>query len=260
MLNPIICCLYSHTPEGDNALAFAADLKRRLPGSKLQVFLCLDAKSQELVTGRLGSAGWQGQLARVKEAVENKTGLPAGEVEVKQILGSAEQAQFPRDAIVVDRNFTRSRRHDVAVLAPFDETRLDCRGEGVFLLPFGAGESGMHAAKAGLGLARAIGKKVVFYHTTWRNEKLVLWPEPADHMCQDSRAVRQSLEAFATELNIPFETRIEMANDVAEGIVRCAMRVRANLICMARGVKTGLGSYVTQVLDQSPVPVLVAGR
>lgn len=245
-----VYCSYANTPKGMRTLGFAADLAHRL-GSKLQVVVEArgpqDPRCERDVQ----------QQERICAHVCARTGLtPSDFITSFQPFG-LKRLEMRSQGLVVDASLAGSRR-DVSVLAPFSEPALNARGDGPILLPFGDDESALWAAGLGFSLAAALGKQVILYHTTWSEN--IDSRDPADHMCQKARRVRQILEVRAGEQQVPTNAVIEMAEHIAEGVIACAMRNRASLICTARGLKIGMGSYVDRLLDQSPVPVLVVGR
>lgn len=133
------------------------------------------------------------------------------------------------------------------------------------LVPFGKGGSGERAGALAVSLSRAMsdpapsgaghGSEIVFYHTTWRNPALP--PAlPRLHMHPGSAATQARLDELARDIN--HRSRIETASDVVSGIVGSALAENADLIVMARGVGTCLGSYMDRVLARTTVPVIVA--
>lgn len=254
MYTPNICVVFSDTPEGRTALTFAADLKRRLGDERLNVYLGRDEACSLISGDGNANAADTTQKARVAELVAAMTQLTASEIEVIEFNAQPETIEFPEGAIVVDHTLSFERA-DINVLTPFDESTLDERGEGPLVIPFGDGDSGKVAALIGLRLAAAISRKVVFYHTTWRSESTS--PDPRDHMCQSARNDQFALEGWASAVKVEHETVVEMAPDVTEGIIRQSVLLSASLIVTARGRKTKIGSYVSQMLNQSPLPILL---
>jgi hypothetical protein len=130
-------------------------------------------------------------------------------------------------------------------------------------VPFGDSLTAFPAANMAITLGKKLALPVVFYHTTWKDEEEQS-TDPADHMCDGARAVRKLLEETATKAGVEFSFAIETADDVAEGILQCAMRLSVRLIVMPRSAKTTLGCYVNQALAKTPVPLLAvaakAGR
>ncbi|MBC7998378.1 MAG: cation diffusion facilitator family transporter [Leptolyngbya sp.] len=249
------CVVFSDTPEGATALTFAANLNKRLEGEKLSVYIAIDAKARQLAiaTDYLDDVDAL-QRERVLSHIKALVGLSADEVDLVEYQSLA-KIDFPAGAIVVDHELPRGRT-DIHALSPYDEETLAARGQGPLLIPFGDGESGRDAAVVALPLAQALGCAVVFYHTTWRSESDST--KAVDHLCEQAKLVLEDIESWADELGVPFSTRVEMAPDVAEGILHAAVDEGASLIVLARGRRTKVGSYVNQVLEQSPAPTLVA--
>ena len=250
-----ICVVFSDTPEGAKALTFAADLIKMTGAGKLLLRVRVKAQCSRIAQGGSDRHADDEQRQRVFAHVHALTGLTENEVEYSEFDSTASIA-FPAHSIIVDHGLV-ARRSDFNVLIPFDEPRLDERGSGPFLIPFGDSESDLDAADVGLPLAQKLRRPVLFYHTTWRNAEIAS-ADARDHMCDGAQIVLTALEAKATELGLDFKTEVEMAPDVTEGILHCAVRNAASLIVVDRGRRTLIGSYVNQLLDQSPIPTLVA--
>ncbi len=249
------CVVFSDTPEGATALTFAANLNKLTGSGKLLVHVRVKAQCSQMAQGACGKNADLEQRQRVFAHVQTLTGLSENDIELVE-FDSTGSVAFPAGSIVVDHGLV-SRRSDFNVLIPFDEPTLDERGSGPFLIPFGDSESDLDAADIGLPLARALNRPVIFYHTTWRNPELSS-DNARDHMCEGALAVLSALEKNASALGVDFKTEVEMAPDVTEGILHSAVRNAASLIVVDRGRRTLIGSYVNQILDQSPIPTLVA--
>lgn len=249
------CVVFSNTPEGATALTFAANLNKRLEGEKLSVYVAIDANARRLAARDNDVDDVNAlQRERVLTHIKSLVGLDGGDVDLIEYQTLA-KIDFPVGAIVVDHDFPRGRA-DIHAFSPYDESTLAERGQGPLFVPFGDGESGRDAAAVALPLAQALGTAVVFYHTTWRSDHRST--NAADHVCEQARLVLNDIESWAEELGVPFSTRIEMAPDVAEGILHAAVEEGASLIVLARGRHTKVGSYVNQVLEQSATPTMVA--
>ncbi len=250
MFKPTVCAVFNAAPEGEISLNFAADLFRLLGGDKLLIFIASRASIDPAMEAL--------QLASVAEGAAVATGLELKQLEVKPYFSPA-HIVFPPQAILIDPA-PGMHRNEVNVLHPMDESGLEARGKGrPIMIPFGSEESGLHASQLGLDLAGALNREVLLYHTTWRNEK-VPSHNPADHMCSSAIAVQKAIEENARVAGVRFKTIVETADDIVEGVVHCALRERACLIVTTRGLRIGLGSYAAHMLEQSPIPVLVAGR
>jgi hypothetical protein len=123
------------------------------------------------------------------------------------------------------------------------------------LVPFGDSIEAVTAAERGITLAKALGVHVVLYHTTWKDDSLDS-ALPESHMCSEAREVCRALNELAQTCGVACKTVVETADDVVEGIIRCALRESARLLVMSRSSKTTVGCYVDQALIQSPVPLL----
>ncbi len=257
MLNANVCAIFRSTPDSMANLLFAASLLK-LTGSKyLNVLVLQHGYRGYLATG-WARVGAMRQADLVGAEVERITGLPP---ELIRILDGGEQLatmRFPERALVVDDHLSLART-DVHSIATWGETSFTRRAGKSVLVPFGDGEAGVRAAAFVQPLVTGLGLKFVFYHTTWRDPKIAS-DDPHVHMCAPASRIRSQLEELARAAGTPFQTVIEMADDVVEGSLHCAMRVQASLIADARGPNTMMGSYVDQMLAQSPVPVLVVAN
>jgi cation diffusion facilitator family transporter len=241
-----VCVVFSDTPEGAIALTFASDLVKNAGLGKLAVFLGINAAASVDANTE--------QRSRVAAHVAHTTSLAKDEFEIFE-FDAAQGIAFPQHSLIVDHALV-SRIRDRHVLTPYDETTLNARADGPIVIPFGDGDSGRDAASAALELAARLGKSVVFYHTTWRAD--IDSDDPRDHLCPEAEAVLSYLEETAQQVGVQFKTKLEMASDVAEGILHAAVDEGASLIVLARGRKTKAGSYVDQVVEQSPFPTMVA--
>jgi hypothetical protein len=127
------------------------------------------------------------------------------------------------------------------------------------LIPFGDSFGTLEPALRAVDLAKALGAEVCFYHTTWR-EPSRNTDNPLEHMCGAARDVlAMALHRCLTARVVP-SSLIECADDIAQGVVRAALRRGSCLIVAAYGRRTFRGSYVDQVVQRSTVPVLVMSR
>jgi hypothetical protein len=248
-----ICVVYRHGPKGKASFGFARDLARTMtnkPGVMVMV-------------GETPASA-----AQLTEFHPNQTQM----VRVKRILGCDETVLvetqsyqtgslpcFPNNSLLIDRVLA-PRRCGVPILVPFEETGINSRGtDGPLMIPFGDGLSGVRAGQLALPFAKELKRAVIFYHTSWR-EPGVTSEDARDHMCETARQNMHTLEAMASAAAVPCTSVIEMTDDTAEGILHCAMRYRAGLLIMSRRLKPGIGCYVTQVLEQSPIPLLIVNH
>lgn len=251
MLLPTVTVLYEHTQGGRNSLAVAFDLLRKLKSKDLRVVV---PHSPEL-----GDEVNRLCATRLASSIQ-KFPFAAGfgvTVESEQDAQDRIAANPDKSIVVCSSPLEHASRFNV--LVSFDEESLDGRGAGPMVFPFGNGESGAHAAKFALPLAAAMGLSIEFYHTTWSNPARKDAP-PSEHMHASAIELRRQLEEQARSLGIAFNTTVETADDVAEGLIRFSLRKGACLIAMARGRNTRVGSYVAQLLTQSPIPLLICGR
>lgn len=250
MFAPTVTVLYEHSQGGRNSLAIAFDLLRKLKSNDLRVVLPqpseLGDEVNRLCATRLAKSIQQFPFAAgFKVTIESETDL------VARLAGAA-------DSTIIVSGTPMDDTDELNVLISFDEESFDGRGTGPLVFPFGNGESGAHAAKFALPLAKAMGLSIEFYHTTWTNSTRKD-AKPSEHMHAGAIALRRQLEEQANALGIAFNTTVETADDVAEGLIRFSLRKGACLIAMARGRNTRVGSYVTQLLTQSPIPLLICG-
>jgi len=256
MMKPSVSVFFSCTPGGERALAFASDLARLLSSDTVTVCVPGNKAVHPQVARLVDVNPDMAQSARVGGTVVKMPGFAVDNVAIRTFYDSGHTLEFPPQTIVVDARLA-ALRADLNVLVPLDERGLQSRGRGPLLVPFGDGTSGVRAGRLAVALAAALGHKVVFYHSTWKNPA-VSSTSPEDHMIEKAAETRRTLEGLAAAAGVEFETLIETAADVVEGTILCAMRSGANLIVMARGLKTIIGSYVDKALEHSPVPLLIA--
>lgn len=163
---------------------------------------------------------------------------------------------YPGTLVVTN---TLPRRQDLIVLQSKDARRIDLSEKRCIFIPFGTGESALHAAPPAIEIARKTGMPLVFYHTTWRNESLSS-KDPRDHMEQAAKAVQQRLKTWIAQAELPEPTVIvEMADDVMEGILFSAIVHKAALIATACNPQMTHGSYAVRLQTESPIPILSVG-
>lgn len=253
MYKTTLCIMYSNTAECDRSIAFAAALHGQIGTGKLHVYLKSDPAASALLQARIERPD-DLQVERVRRQVSDRSGIGEESIEVRLYSQVAEIA-FPKGAILIGPT-PKFPRRDVNVLTPFDEQQLGQRSDGPIFIPFGDGESGIEAAVVALPLAKALGRAVVFYHTTWKDEEVAPDATPEEHMCPKARQVQHYLENRARALGIKYTTIIETHDDVSVGVVQCAARTGADLIALARGRKVKSGSYVSHLAKRSNIPLL----
>ncbi len=245
-----ITSVYRKTAEGALAQAFAVDLLRGLGGDTLSVLIPYDPSTgvpggpNSIMSGSQADPLLVSQSKRILDDVRRSTGIEKVNVSA-QVAGG----------IVVDHHGTSLECEEVDTLYPRRETTLLARGKGAVLIPFGDSVEAVTAAERAFAIARALALPVVLYHTTWKDAK-VGSDTPQDHMCAEAHDVSCRLQALAHLHGLKCKVVVETADDVVEGIIRCAMRESASLIVMTRSSKTTVGCYVDQALKQSPVPLL----
>jgi hypothetical protein len=231
---------YLRTAGGCQALRFAADLHKRLGCAQFRVIIpsphnaLADAEQLQAVQERL-----------IRQDVSRITSLPEADVAVTVGV---------EDGIVVAHT-PPAQCGSVDFLYPGREEGILSRGKGPVLLPFGDSNSALPAAIWALTIAKALALPVVLYHTTWKDPRIAS-TAPDEHMCKAAKSLFSRLTSMCEAGGVAYESVIETADDVVEGVLRCAMRHSARLIVMSRSDKTTVGCYVDQALTQSPVPVL----
>lgn len=146
---------------------------------------------------------------------------------------------------------------NVIHLRPFDEQSLNIADRTIFI-PFGKGGAGVRAARFGVALAKTLAVSVTFYHTTYRSD--IASDRPEDHVCPEAKEVQRFVEEVARTKAVPFTTIVETAPGVADGIVLSALLHNASLIVMTHGRQVLMGSYVDQVAEIGPIPLMVLPR
>jgi hypothetical protein len=258
-----VCAVFGERRSMKSAVSYAGRLASLLGLEKVHVYLpgtvtavpaprVVSADAAELQRQRVEKTvmEWQNHPVQVHDDVD---------------IATASLDQLPPNSIVVSNGLALKRR-DLTVLQPFDESQV-LRASGSILVPFGDGDSGMIAALVAVPLAQALSLEVLFYHTTWRSEK-VESDDAEDHMCVNSRAQYRHLERIAQDAGIAYRIGVEMADDVVFGMLHCALTgdvegdaepKPVNLIVMAHGLNTHIGSYVEKALKVSATPILVVG-
>lgn len=127
------------------------------------------------------------------------------------------------------------------------------------LLPFGDSFGSLGPSLETIQLAKDLDASICFYHTTWREPGLDE-VSPERHMCEAARNVLTMASHRCRTAGVPHSTLIECADDIAQGVVRAALRRGSSLIVAAYGRRTFRGSYVDQVIQRSTVPVLVVSE
>ncbi len=256
-----VCVQYQETLDGATLLAYAGALVARLGTGKLLLYA---APPPVLLPDASEPAG-QTDRERIIAAAARATGLAADKIDLRSMdQRGIGYTSLPEGALAVWSGSPRVCSN-VSVLNPFNETAI-ARGqsEGPLLIPFGNKLAGTWVASYGIELARQMRLSVLFYHTTWV-EKEEPSEDPQSHMCAGAKSVLQALTELANSAGVDSEAVVETAEDVAQGIVRCAIRKRtaiatdgaaktagACMIVMACSQAGGAGSYVHQVMGLQP--------
>lgn len=247
-----IVCFYEYGPDGENAVRYARELCSHLGLTKLFVALPSEPDSQLVELDLL-------QVQRVREGVARIARLDSSLVDLVRFDSSSNNF-CNGDLVVCSKD--DDRIDECNRLITFDEvgpSRALDGFRGPIILPFGNGESGRTASRLALLIAKQLGLEIVFYHTTWRSD--CGSDDPRLNMCESAHALCSYLETTARSLGIRHQVRVEMADDIVEGLIRFGMRCNASMIAMSRGLSTAReGSYVTRTLASSPIPVLLSGR
>lgn len=249
---------YGVSPRSQAELAFAIDLARRLSG-RLFVWTEVDLAGRALIK-RFGSPDLsEREHVHVSDRVRMLIGRMEAGLTPRFCNGDPRHAVREADAVIVGTDDAKGRPVAAAV-ASMGESSIDARGGGEICLPFANGESALHAASVAVPLAAALGKSLLLYHTTWRDDGLPSDAPPARHMTAEASAVLDGILDLASDAGVDHRIMVETATAIAEGTVRTALNEHCALIALARGRHVGRGSYVDQVLERSVIPVLVAGR
>jgi hypothetical protein len=258
-----VCAIFGETRSMKTAVCYAGRLAALLGGEKLHVYLPGNAAAALAPALASGNAA-ELQRRRVEQQVMQWQ-RHAVEVHVDVDLATATPAQLPPNAIIVSNGLALKRR-DLMILQPFEESDV-LRASGSILVPFGDGDSGTVAASVAIPLAQALALEVLFYHTTWPSAHTDS-EDAVDHLCASSREHFHNLAKMAQDANVAHRMAVEMADDVVFGMLHCALNgdVDAsdprpvNLIVMAHGINTHIGSYVEKALAVSATPILVVSR
>lgn len=247
---------YGLSPRADAELRFGIDLARRLR-AHLFVWTATDPAAEALLKG-IGDAALR-EHAHVRDRVSLR--IARMEAGLKPAFCQGNPADAVRDAgSILIGGRDADGRQAPASLATMGERALGARGAREIFLPFANGASALWAAKTAIPLAALLDARVVFYHTTWREDGLPDDAPAERHMTDEAVEVHERLRSLADHLDVSHRSVIETATAIAEGTVRTALNEGCALIAMARGRHVGAGSYVDQVLERSVIPVLVAGR
>lgn len=251
-----ICVIYGESRRMRSAISYAGKLAGLVGAPALHVYLP--------GTVALSPSAAEAQRQRVEHNVRSWQQLPVI-VHEDIDLEKAPASSLPANSIIVNNGLALKRR-DLTVLQPFEETNV-LRVGGTILVPFGDGDSGLISANLAIPLAKATTLEIMFYHTTWHNSS-VESDAPEDHMCRQAVDHHELLGRLATEAGVRHGIEVEMSDDVVMGMLNCALNGGVdvvepnpvNMIVMAHGINTYIGSYVEKALSVSATPILVVGN
>lgn len=238
-------------PDDRRCLTYAADLAALLNGY-LHAWLPPDEGVERLMEGAVPSAFDTEQ----RLVARRLGGIVAPEVRYVVRHGNISKEAVGTGGIAVGPR--GGRLTDVVSVVPMNEEQPLRRGRGPICVPFGKGESAVRACEAALTLASKLKLDIVFYHTTWKDERLPEDAGPEAHMLPEALGILRALSRRAEAHRIRTETVIETAPTVVGGILAFALERGCSFIAMARGPEIGRGSHVDQALERSVIPLIVA--
>jgi cation diffusion facilitator family transporter len=264
-----VCVVYEETGTGRRSLRMALDVARLLGGHSLQVFVPADTENAHLL-GTYAPGADRTTVERVTYKLYPVAYKQPFEV---RTFPANSKPPFPAGSLVVGRSVTdastcanRRTRPNYDTLMPANESKLEGRRKGPILVPFSDGDTGLVAAARAFELVKQWRKtrelpkdepEVILYHTTWQDNR-ARSSDPLDQMCVEAIRVMLALEAAAEEAGVRYRTVVETHDDVVQGVIEMAQATGSVLVLMARGAQIRQGSYVERMLEQSPIPVLVA--
>ncbi|KKR55830.1 hypothetical protein A2332_01025 [Candidatus Uhrbacteria bacterium RIFOXYB2_FULL_41_18] len=249
---------FSYDPQGCKRVAYATDLAKRL-GRKLIIFLPNGVDKRLTLTAQVCGRSEFELLTFELQYIHSylrQQGIVMEDVVVEFKRDSLGRCVFKTSDMIVSHDFSVSQ--SLTVLFPRNESSVFARGEGPLMIPFGVGPTALQVLSSCLPLIKIFGQPVLFYHTTWE-KKGMSSSQPRDHMCRAAYDVLAQLCAKAHAEGIAYGEYIEKVSFVESGIVRAALEQGVSLLIMGRAKDVGRGSYVDQVLERSPIPVLVMG-
>ncbi len=166
----------------------------------------------------------------------------------------ASEPHYAKPVLLIT-NETWQRNVPAVFLCRNEPFRLD----GPILVPLGNGSSSQYIVKHGLEVLRCFNRPIIFYHTTYRNDRYHN-QEPRQHMERQVAQLLYHAQQTATRLGLEHTTIIELADSVVGGLIQAAIRENCDLIVMAPGLDTIRGSYVDGVIKHSRIPMLIFNR
>jgi len=162
------------------------------------------------------------------------------------------------ELILVTQDPTQDQLQRFNVLHPHDEIRFDPHDRGLILVPLGDGPSGFRATRYAVRIAQATGAHIAFWHTTLKKEGVADERPPKEHMCDDAIEVLERAQQLCLDASVPCEEIVVMnPHRIPDGITDAALNHDCNLIVMAHGQDTDIGSHTEMILECCPVPTLL---
>ncbi len=168
--------------------------------------------------------------------------------------------------VIVGNSITRKEtsghsHHRLIMMAPHEEAEFDSFNRRKILVPFGQPETTLKELYPALHIAKKTNAKIVLYHTTRPDPKLVVdehtnWFK---HMVTNaSNALEQSAQT-CNDHGVAYEVEVTSVypREIAEGIADAAYKHDCHLIVMAVADDVVFGSHTIQVLDYAPIPTLI---
>lgn len=257
-----IVVAYSPTPKGLLRLCYAYNLSKLLSDTRLLIiappFVREDfaafLKEVELPDGESNYNVAENQ--RLRLFIDSLIGHRSID-DYRLLFRDIDSMELGADDLLVADRCQPERR--VAQLLPQCGGRVRLYDDlSRVMIPFGNGGAGALAAQRASGFINDLQLQPVLYHTTWREDG-VDSDDPKDHMCEGARHALFAAKGYLYGLHeTQSEVVIECADHVADGLVEAALRLQCQMIIMAPGEQTGRGSYVQQVAEVSPIPLLIA--
>ena len=248
---------FINDPQGRQRVAFASDLAIKLGRKLIILFPEEDRWRRHLVQKTQGDAvPFVSIVPHLIEAELRERGLVDDRVTFELKRGSIHGRVYELNDLLVTHDV--SAPNGLTVISLRNETSVFGHGEGPVMIPFGSGSTAVQVLRAAIDVIKSLGQSVIFYHTTW-SEDAVSSDSPKDHMCPSAQDILLQLHALAAEHEIVSEEIIECASVVDGGIVSSALQHNVALLVMGYAGNVGRGSYVDQVKERSPIPVMVMG-
>ncbi len=216
--------------------SYGSDLARRL-GLPVHVYLSSDASTARSVSDL--------ERERIRHDVP----------------GAVVQAHVPKGpsgGTVI--TITKQRLPGENTLDPKFEYSFDRSDKRRILVPLGQHASGLRALNLALRFALATGSEILLYHTSWHKSG-VTSNDPWHHLSPASQSVLFTAQARCRAANITTHVVIETSARsprLDRAVVKAVYTYECNLIVLARGDETLVGSYADSIRNHSLVPILIA--